>query len=63
MTKKDKTTTTIRITEKLKTDLDALGAKKDTYEIILKRLLCLHDLVKDPALIEKARRIAEAESD
>ena len=60
MTKKNKTTT-IRITESLKNRLDALGAKKDTYEIILKRLLCLHELVKDnPALIDEARRRAEA---
>lgn len=64
MTKKDKTTTTIRITENLKKELDALWVeKKDTYEIILKRLVCLHELVKDnPALIEEARINAEAES-
>lgn len=65
MAKKKTTTktTTIRITKGTKANLEALWLeKKDTCEIILKRLLCLHGLVKDnPALIKEARRRAEAE--
>lgn len=62
MAKKDKTTTTIRITKKFKKELDALWVEKnDSYEIILKRLLCLHGLVKDnPLLIKEAYKRAEA---
>ncbi len=57
-------TKTIRISEELKSRLDELGKKPDSYEIILKRLVCLHGLVqeRDCALIEEARRRAEAES-
>lgn len=64
MAKSDKTTTTIRISESLKNRLDALGSKTDTYEIILKRLLCLHELVmeRDSTLIDEARRRAESSS-
>jgi hypothetical protein len=62
MTKKAKNTTTIRITESLKTRLDVLWVKKnDSYEIILKRLVCLRDIVKDDtALIDEAYKRAEA---
>ncbi len=57
-------TTTIRISEELKSRLDDLGKKPDSYEDILKRLVCLHRLVekRNGALIEEARRRAEAES-
>lgn len=57
-------TTTIRISEELKSKLNDLGKKTDSYEIILKRLVCLHTLVKerDSTLIEEAQRRAEAES-
>ncbi len=63
MAKADKTTT-VRISESLKNRLDAMGSKTDTYEIILKRLLCLHELVmeRDSTLIDEARKRAEAES-
>lgn len=63
MAKADKTTT-VRISEILKNRLDALGSKTDTYEVILKRLLCLHELVmeRDSTLIDEARKRAEAES-
>ena len=61
MTKKAKNTTTIRITKNFKEELDALWVKKnDSYEIILKRLVCLHGLVKnDPILIKEAYKRAE----
>ena len=63
MAKADKTTKTVRISESLKNRLDALGSKTDTYEVILKRLLCLHELVKhDTRLIDEARKRAEEES-
>lgn len=64
MVKEEKTTTTVRITYDLKDRLDALWVtKKDSYEIILRRLVCLHELVKDnPTLIDEARRIEEAEN-
>jgi len=61
MAKADKTTT-VRISEILKNRLDALGSKTDTYEVILKRLLCLHELVmeRDSTLIDEARKRAES---
>jgi len=61
MAKEDQTTT-IRITYDLKDRLDALWVKKkDSYEIILKRLVCLRDIVKDDtALIDEAYKRAEA---
>lgn len=56
-------TTTIRISEELKSELDELGKKPDSYETILRRLVCLHKLVmeRDSTLIEEAQRRAEAE--
>lgn len=64
MAKAKKTTTTIRISESLKNGLDALGSKPDTYEIILRRLVCLHKVVmeRDSTLIDEARRRVKAES-
>ena len=63
MAKADKTTT-VRISESLKNRLDDLGKKPDSYEIIIRRLVCLHTLVKerDSTLIDEARKRAEAES-
>ena len=61
MAKADKTTT-VRISESLKNRLDDLGSKTDTYEVILKRLLCLHELVmeRDSTLVDEARKRAES---
>ena len=57
-------TTTIRLSEELKTRLDDLGKKTDSYELIIRRLVCLHTLVKEreSTLIEEAHKMAEAES-
>lgn len=64
MAKTTTITTTIRISENLKSKLDAVGSKKDHYGDIIRRLLALHEIVKerDNALIEEARKRAEAES-
>ena len=61
MVKADKTTT-VRISETLKSGLDDLGNKPDTYEIIIRRLVCLHKVVKerDSTLIDEARKKAES---
>ena len=61
--KANKTTKTVRISEKLKSSLDDLGNKSDTYEIILRRLVCLHKVVmeRDSTLIDEARKRASIE--
>lgn len=62
MVKANKITKTVRISEKLKSRLDDLGNKPDTYEIILRRLVCLHNVVmeRDSTLIDEARKRAES---
>lgn len=62
MVKANKITKMVRISEKLKSRLDDLSKKPDSYEIIIRRLVCLHELVKerDSTLIDEARKRAES---
>ncbi len=65
MEKADKTTKTVRISESLKDRLDKMGTKSDTYEEIIRRLVCLYQVVSehDSTLIDEARKRAEGKDE